>query len=279
MRRTMLTLLFLPIGLYFAILLALFLFQGRLLFPAAQVGGSGPVPVAARGLSLQTPDGDTLHGLQIPPRVVTADAPVIVGFGGNAWNGAAVASYLHDLFPAADIFAFHYRGYAPSTGTPSAKALTLDALLIDEEAARLFPGRRRVAIGFSVGTGVAAHLAAHRPLAGAILVTPFDDLARVAADHYSWLPVRLLFRHPMNSAARLKNSTVPVAIVAAGRDTLILPRRTEALRPAVANLVFDRTIRDAGHNDIYAHPAFGPAMDEALAAVLAASAARSATFK
>jgi dienelactone hydrolase len=270
----MLTLLLIPIGLYFAILLALFLFQDRLLFPASQVGGSGPIPAAAQPLRLGTPDGETLHGLHIPPRAAAANGPVILGFGGNAWNGAAVAAYLHDQFPNADIVAFHYRGYAPSTGTPGAKALTADALLIDEEAARLFPGRRRVAIGFSVGTGVAAHLAAHRPLAGAILVTPFDDLARVAADHYPWLPVRLLFRHPMNSAARLKNSAVPVAIVAAGRDTLILPRRTEALRPAVANLVFDRTIGDAGHNDIYAHPAFGSAMDEALAAVLAAGAVR-----
>jgi alpha-beta hydrolase superfamily lysophospholipase len=125
---------------------------------------------------------------------------------------------------------FHYRGYAPSTGVPGAKALNRDALLIHDEFARRQPGRRIVAVGFSIGSGVAAYLAAHRPLAGAILVTPFDDLARVAADHYPWLPVRLLFRHRMDSAAHLERSRVPVAIVAGGRDTLILPRRTDALR-------------------------------------------------
>jgi hypothetical protein len=72
----------------------------------------------------------------------------------------------------------------------------------------------------------------------------------------------------MDSAARLRESRVPVSIVAAGRDTLILPKRTDALRHAVGNLVSDRTIATAGHNDIYDHPAFHPAMQEALVAVL-----------
>ena len=35
------------------------------------------------------------------------------------------------------------------------------------------------------------------------------------------------------------------------RHDLIPPARTEALRRAVPNLAFDRTIAGAGHNDIY----------------------------
>jgi pimeloyl-ACP methyl ester carboxylesterase len=72
----------------------------------------------------------------------------------------------------------------------------------------------------------------------------------------------------MESAEQLQQSRVPIAIVAAGRDTLILPKRTDSLRRAVPNLVSDRTIGTAGHNDIYDHPAFRPAMHEALVAVL-----------
>jgi pimeloyl-ACP methyl ester carboxylesterase len=263
----MIYLLLVPLTFYLLILLLLFTMQTRMVFPAgAAAGGAMPLPPGTERLSLATADGDTLHGSRIPaPREGT---PLILGFGGNAWNADAAAMTLHGLYPQAEIVVFHYRGYAPSTGTPSAKALTADALLIHDEMVRRAPGRRVVATGFSVGTGVAAHLAAHRPLAGAILVTPFDDLARVAADHYPWLPVRLLFRHRMDSAERLRGTEVPVAIVAGGRDTLILPRRTEALSKAVRNLVSNRTIPGAGHNDIYDHPAFRPAMHEALAAVL-----------
>jgi pimeloyl-ACP methyl ester carboxylesterase len=261
----MLYLLLVPVFLYLLILLLLFALQTRMVFPAAAAaGGAQPLPGSAQRLTLATPDGETLHGSLIPGRAPLDDAPrpVVLGFGGNAWNADSAALTLHQLFPTADVVTFHYRGYAPSTGTPSAKALTADALLIHDEAGRRFPGRPIVAVGFSVGTGVAAHLAAHRPIAGAILVTPFDDLARVAADHYPWLPIRLLFRHRMDSATKLKGSRIPVALIAAGRDTLILPRRTEALRRSLGNLVSDRTVAQAGHNDIYDHPAFRPAMHE-----------------
>ena len=265
----MLTLLLLPLFLYLTVVVLLFALQTRMVFPAsAAAAGAIRLPPGAERLTLGTADGNTLHGSRIQPARATTDPPLILGFGGNAWNADAAALTLHQLYPQGEVVAFHYRGYAPSTGTPGAKALNEDGLLIHDEAVRLAPGRRVVAVGFSVGTGVAAHLAAHRPLAGAILVTPFDDLARVAADHYPWLPVRLLFRHRMDSAAALRNSRVPVAIVAAGSDTLILPRRTDALRAAVANLVSDRTVERAGHNDIYDHPAFRPAMQEALARLL-----------
>ena len=264
----MLSLLLLPVFLYLAFLLLLFVFQTRMVFPAgAAASGAVPLPPATERLTLGTGDGDTLHGSRIPPARAGENPPLILGFGGNAWNADATALTLHRLYPEAEIVSFHYRGYRPSTGAPSARALTGDALLIHDEMVRRFPGRRIVAAGFSVGTGVAAFLAAHRPIAGAILVTPFDDLARVAADHYSWLPVRLLFRHRMDSAARLREAKVPVAIIAGGRDTLILPRRTEALRQAAATLVYDKTIHTAGHNDMYEHPRFAPAMREALASL------------
>lgn len=265
----MVYLLLLPLFLYLVILVLLFTLQTRMVFPAsAAAAGAMALPPGAERLTVATPDGHTLHGSRIPPAREEPGRPLILGFGGNAWNADAAALTLHRLYPEAEIVAFHYRGYAPSTGTPAAKALTDDALLIHDEIARRAPGRRIVAAGFSVGTGVAAHLAAHRPLAGAILVTPFDDLARVAADHYPWLPVRLLFRHRMDSAARLRDSKVPVALVAGGHDTLILPRRTEALRQAAGNIVYDQTIAGAGHNDIYDHPRFASAMREALASLL-----------
>ena len=43
--------------------------------------------------------------------------------------------------------------------------------------------------------------------------------------------------------------------------------RTAALRSSVPNLVFDRTIEQAGHNDIYARSDFQEAMRDGLAAL------------
>jgi uncharacterized protein len=263
-------LLLLPFLVYAAILVLMFALQTRLVFPAGLAVPQGPVPAATVTLSIETPDGETLRGLHIPPdRGAGASRPVLLVFSGNAWNAADAAALVHDIFPDHDVAAFHYRGYAPSSGKPGGAALKADALLVHDAVSRRFAARPVVAFGFSVGSGVAASLAAHRDLAGLILVTPFDSLARVAAGHYRWLPVRWLFRHDIDAAAALDGRGVPTAILAASHDRLVAAARTDALRRRVPNLVFDRTITGAGHNDIYGDPRFRPAMREALRAVIA----------
>jgi pimeloyl-ACP methyl ester carboxylesterase len=261
-------LLLIPVFLYSALLVLIFAFQTRLIFPAGAVGGGArPLPPGAERLSLETPDGNRLHGVHLKP-TAPPSGTLLLAFGGNAWNAEAAADYLHGLFPEADVVAFHYRGYRPSTGSPGARVLIADAPLIYDLAVRRLRPARTVAVGFSVGTGVAASLAPRRALDGLILVTPFDSLGKVAADHFKWLPVRLLFRHEMKSDEWLRGSSVPTALIAGGRDTLIPAARTAGLRRSVGHLVYDRTIAGAGHNDIYDRSEFRAAMRDALAKIL-----------
>jgi pimeloyl-ACP methyl ester carboxylesterase len=254
-----------PLAVYAAICLALYFGQTAMIFPAGQVGPADPLPRAAERLELATGSGERLHGVHIPPARRSGERLLILGFGGNGWNAQSAAVFMAQLFPEADVVAFHYRGYRPSEGRPGAVALLADAPLIHDFAVQRLRPERTVAVGFSIGSGVAASLAAHRPLDGLILVTPFDSLARVAGGHYPWLPVRLLFGHRMEPAEDLAGNPTPAAIIAGGRDTLIPAARTQGLRLAVGNLAFDETIADAGHNDIYRHPRFAPAIREALA--------------
>jgi fermentation-respiration switch protein FrsA (DUF1100 family) len=264
-----LKLLFVLACLYAAIAALAWAFQDRMLFPTGMIPAAGPLPAGAERLALDTADGNRIQGVHIPPSGPAG--PVVIGFGGNATNAEAVASMLHHLYPDVDVLAFHYRGYAPSTGAPGAAAMTADAPLVYDLAASRFPGRPIVAAGFSIGSGVAASLARSRRLDGLILVTPFDSLEKVAAGHYPWLPVGLLFRHRLPSADWLRASKIPVAMIAAERDTLVPPARTEALRRAVLNLVYDRIVGRVGHNDIYMSPVFETAMTEAMAHIEAAS--------
>lgn len=259
-------LLLIPVILYVALLILVFAFQARLLFPAGAVGGSGPLPGGTERLSLDTDDGERLHGVHIPPSIAPSGT-LILGFGGNAWNAETAAAYLHGLYPESDVVAFHYRGYRPSTGKPSATALIDDAPRVYDLAVKRVRPSRVVAIGFSVGSGVASSLAPRRPLDGLILVTPFDSMSKVAAGHYPWLPVRWLFRHEMRPAEALAGSKVPTALIAGERDTLIPAPRTEGLRRAAGGLVYDKTLPGAGHNDIYDRPDFRAAMREALVRV------------
>ena len=239
--------------------------QTQLIFPTHAVAPAGPLPEGSERLELRTADGEILRGVHIGPAgSVPGDRILILGFGGNAWNAENAAELLHHLYPQADVITFHYRGYSPSTGAPSAKALLADAPLVYDNAVERVRPARIVAVGFSIGTGVAASLAGERKVDGLILVTPFDSLKAVAQSLYPWLPVGPFFRHEIDAARALKGVRAPVAIVTAGRDEIVPAARTDALRSQVPNLVFDRTIRAAGHNDIYARPEFEGAMREAL---------------
>ena len=190
-------------------------------------------------------------------------APLILGFGGNAWNAQDVAEYLHELFPDEEVVAFHYRGYAPSQGSASAEALIADAPLVYDLAVKQVNPKRVIAIGFSIGSGIAARLASERKVDGLILVTPFDSLKAVAQAMYPWLPIGPFFEHEIDAASALEKLDVPVAIIGAERDEIVPGERTEELRKHVRNLVFDRTVARAGHNDIYARSDFHEAIREA----------------
>lgn len=264
-----------PLVIYLAIVALMFFMQTSMLFPAERVAPAGPPPPGSRALELAAASGDRLVGLHIPPTGAGRHGGrlLVLGFGGNAWNAAAAAEYLHELYPEADVVAFHYRGYAPSGGAPGAHAMQQDSLLIHDSVTQRLRPERTVAVGLSVGSGVAPYLAAHRPLDGLILVTPFDSIAELAAGHYPWLPVRLLLRHRMEPADDLRGSPVPLAILAAERDTLVVAARTDALRRTAANLVFQAVIAGATHNDIYDRPEFRRAMRQALDKVLDAATA------
>lgn len=247
----------------------MFEFQSQLIFPIHAVAPAGPFPPGAKRLQIDTTDGFKLAGIHMPPDEPASERTLILGFGGNAWNGQDVAEYLAELFPEADIVAFHYRGYAPSTGSPSAEALMADAPRVYDLAVDLVKPKRTIAVGFSIGSGIAAQLAAERPLDGVILVTPFDSLKAVAQSMYPWVPIGPFFEHEIDASRALAKSQVPVAIVAAEEDEIVPSKRTDALRSGTDNLVFDRTISDAGHNDIYARSDFHAAMRDARAAISA----------
>lgn len=254
--------------LYVALALLIAAFQDRLLFPRwAMRAGTVALPATAERLSVDVPSGGQLIGAFLPAeRPPPDDAALLLGFGGNAWDADLMATYLHSIYPDRDVVTFHYRGYGPSAGDPSARAILEDAVRAHDAVVAAHDRDRIVAVGFSLGAGPAAHLASQRDVA-LILVTPFDTLTRLVSDLYPWLPVRLLLRHRMDVAGALAGSPAKVAVIAAAQDEIVPPRRTEALRRSTGQLILDRVIPEAGHNDIYDREEFVAAMRKALSLI------------
>lgn len=252
--------------------------QTMIIFPTSIANAQAPVlPSDANRLSVTGPSGKRLAGVHLPPRSDVQDASrrgdgdtLILGFGGNASHAHGLALMLRELYPGAHTVTFHYRGYGESGGSPSAKALLADSLAVHDHAVEAVKAKRAIAVGISIGSGVAAYVAQQRAIAGLILITPFDSIEAVAKAHYPWAPVGLLLRHRMPTIRYVEDRPTPTALITAGGDRIVPPSHAAALKPAISNLVFEKTIPDAGHNDIYGHPEFALAMGEALARIRAA---------
>lgn len=242
--------------------------QDRMLFPGWGFGlvtASGIGPNDER-LEVMTPDGVRLVGAM--HRARRPSRGVLLVFGGNAedsdWRLRHFEGWLDDI----DVVTFFYRGFGPSGGVPTEAALVADAALIyDHVLARLRP-HRLVVGGCSLGSGVVAQLARIRPLAGAILLTPFDLILAIAAARYPLAPVRWLLRHPFHSDEALAGLDVPIAVIAAEGDTLVTPERTRKLIAVLARPILVAWIAGADHVSIYQRTEYRDAFTAALERLL-----------
>jgi hypothetical protein len=105
-------------------------------------------------------------------------------------------------------------------------------------------------LGESLGAGIAAQVARQHPgqVAGVALFTPWDSLYRLVNSKFHSVPVGLVLRQRLDTSAALARFNGHVAIVAAGRDTLIPPSHARALAQAVPRAAYVE-IAGAGHND------------------------------
>ena len=229
--------------------------QERLIFFPQPVVSTVHLPTEAKPLEIVAADGARLRGWM---RGASATpAPVVLYFGGNAEE---VSGTLADPRWPRDwtIVAVNYRGYGTSEGAPGEKALVADALAVhDAVAARPdVDARRIVAFGRSLGTGVAVKLGAVRPLAGVILVSPFDSLVALGRTHYPWLPVSVLLRHRFDSGAEAGRMHAPLLAIVADRDSIIPHERSRALYDAWAGPKTWLVVPAADHNTLSVPDAF-----------------------
>ena len=104
----------------------------------------------------------------------TKDVPVVVFFNGNVMTiGQSDALYRRMAQAGAEVVVYDYRGYGFSEGMADVGAFRKDALGIFDKVMREYPGRRVVVYGFSLGTAMAAYVAAERRIGGLVLAAAF----------------------------------------------------------------------------------------------------------
>jgi len=227
----------------------LYVFQDALIFFPQPIPRQNRAPFAAHALTLAH-EGQQLRGWYVSG-AVSKRRPLLVYYGGNAEEVSGNLWDMARLQAGAYLF-MNYRGYGDSEGKPSQKNLCRDALyILDTLAAREnIPMNHIVLMGRSLGSGVAVYVAAHRPVRGIILVTPFDSLLNVARHHYPVLPVKYLLKHPFDSAALAPGVKMPALVIIGDQDNIIPNQRSTELAQQWGGPLETMVIEGAGHNDI-----------------------------
>jgi hypothetical protein len=238
--------------------------QERMIFFPQPVVSTARLPARASPLEVLAADGTHLRGWIV--KGAAAPAPTVIYFGGNAEE---VSGTLADArWPREwTLVSVNYRGYGASEGTPGERELIADALVIYDAVTKReeVDPRRIVVFGRSLGTAIAAHLAAERPVVGAVLVSPYDSLAAVGRKHYPWLPVSLLLRHRFDALPDAERNQMPLLVIVGESDSIIPPERSRALYDAWAGPKTWLAVPGADHNDLGSDDAFWPGVTAFLA--------------
>ena len=189
---------------------------------------------------------------------------VVLYLHGNAGN---LASWFTDLGAYrranVDLFMIDYRGYGKSSGRIDSEAqLHADVRAAWDLIAPRYEGRRRTVMGISLGSGLAAALAAEVKPEMTVLVSPYVSMLELARLHYRWVPEAIV-RYPLRTDQALPRVAGPLLLIHGERDELIPPSHSQRLAAlaAQARLVI---VPGAGHNDIDATPQYRDELAAAL---------------
>ena len=165
-----------------------------------------------------------------------------------------------------DLFMIDYRGYGKSSGRIEGEAqLHADARAAWDAVAPLYAGQRRVVLGCSLGSGLAAQLAAQVQPELTVLVSPYSSMSALAAEHYWWVPPWVL-RYPLATDQVIARVSTPLLLLHGEQDTLIGPHHSEALRRAQPQARL-QIVAGVGHNDVQVSDAYRALLGAALDAL------------
>lgn len=197
----------------------LFAMQRQILFRPS--GEAMDPRVAGLGVgetvTIQTPDGEQLHGWFVPSN--PGQTAVLHLHGNGATLANRIENYREIIDSNFALLALSYRGYPGSTGSPSERGLITDGLAAYDWLSERFSNV--VIFGESLGAAVALAIATEREPSALVLEAPFSAVVDMAAARYPFLPVNWLVRDPFLSRERIANVMAPVLIFGAGRDQVV----------------------------------------------------------
>lgn len=243
------------LAVYAIIAVLLWRFQERIVFQPPAWPDRTPVPAQAKTLEIVTADGVRGRAYQIGEAV--RGKPPIIAFHGNAEIARAQIPWAMEAAERVGtcVFVGEYRGYDGVGGSPTYEGARQDAEALLGEVMRRtgVSAGECVLYGHSLGSAVAAELAAANGCRALILEAPFtsarDMVARwpVVGFRVGW---SLVSRVHYDTVERVRALDAPVSVVHGERD-LVIPTRMGRAVFAAAKVKGELLIvAKGGHSDL-----------------------------
>ena len=193
---------------------------------------------------------------------------MLLWFDGNADNVRYVCKLLdahgaeNPFLSSIDVAGLNYRGFAASGGKPSQDALFADAVRFYDALAPQYD--RLFLLGRSLGTGVAASLSTVRNASGAVLITPYESVTRLAKHYFGWLGAHYFVKNRFESAKFWRHNHTPAAILEVINDRVIPNSHTESLAAVISDLRLHEKVGSCTHASITNDARMASFIDRAL---------------
>lgn len=196
-------------------------------------------------------DGTRLHGWWFQHD--DAEMSLVYCHGNRGSIADRVEIFAALLRLKVNVFAFDYRGYGRSEGSPSEKGVFADArAAIDHVAETRGVGLEGVLLfGHSLGGAIAIDAALHRPVAGLVVQSSFTHLSAMARHRHPEVPMHWICRNEFRSIEKVPYLKMPKLFIHGGADQTVPFEHGLALHEAAAEPKEFLRIGKADHNDLH----------------------------
>lgn len=179
---------------------------------------------------------------------------LVIFYHGNAagiLHMAEIHSFYNDQ--GYDFLIYDYRGFGKSEGRyKNEEQMVSDAKIVYNYIKPDYDEKDIVLIGYSLGTGVAARIAAEYSPGTLILVAPYYSLNSLALRKFPFIP-RFLFKYPFKTNEQLPLVKARILIFH-GKDDMVIPSsNSEKLYKMFPKRIEMTLIENCDHNDVIGH--------------------------
>jgi uncharacterized protein len=200
---------------------------------------------------VQANDGVLLHSLLFKVEEPRGVIFYLHGNAGSLLNWASVAPIYNDM--QYDVFLIDYRGFGKSEGSISGE----DQFYSDVQSAydairKRYEEEKIVVLGYSIGTGPAANIAAENNPALLILQAPYYSLTDMMRKTYPFIPT-ILLKYKFPTHQFLNNADAPVVVFHGKDDGIIYHGSSIKLKEEFPHIRLV-LLEGQGHNGMTQNP-------------------------